>query len=397
MCPRHLQIPAWIIFSAFGLKAAVIVNEPQTTTNRVFINVIQFSSSTGQRAQDFGSPTQEKYIKDQTNLILNQAGIDIEFSPTITVIDDFAYDGFPEDYSNTTRPQNDLGIIRSGLEITPNFTDTEVINLYLVEIVPGFTAVSDNTSNGLAYVDRNGIAMHIGSNLVGFSNGRDVIASVLSHEIGHNLGLSHTANGIDNLMSPGGNTDQLTQSQIDEIYGDDSGVDGYDFAKPLSETNFSAYLAASGLAGDEVDDDDFDGLPNLLEFALGTDPALPDRSRLDVLQQVAAGSITFDFRKRASALEDGVTYFLEYNLDLNTPWQGVGAGSFGSTLIEDSDFRLAGINSNGGTEFMRLRVARTAPASMSLRSASKLQSIAREASPADDPIADCNYHRTVIE
>lgn len=390
------RMMALAAISVLSLEAAVIVNDPLATTNRVFINVIQFATSSGLHAQDFGTPAQEKYVKEQTDRILNQAGIDVEFSPTITVVNDFAYDGYPDDYSATPRPQNDLSDIRGTFVDPPNYSDAEVINLYLVEIVPGFKALSENSANGLAYIDGNGIAMQIGSNLLGFQNGRDVIASVLAHEIGHNLGLSHTADNIDNLMSPGGDTDQLTQTQINTIFTDRFGVDGYDFAKPLGETHFSAFLAASGLSGGETGDEDFDGLPNLLEFALGTDPAFPDRSRLEPLQQVAAGSITLDFRKRASALEDGVTYLLEYSTDLNTPWEDVGTGSSGSTLLEDSEFRIAGTNNNGGTEFMRLRMARTTPATFA-RSASAASSNRERPIPADAPIADCTYHRSVTE
>lgn len=380
----------------FGLHAEVTVNAPQTTANRVFINVIQFTTSTGLEAQGFGTSAQEKYIKEQTDRILNQAGIDAEFSPTITVVNDFAYDGFPDDYSNSTRPQSDLGKIRGSFVDPPNFSDIEVINLYLIEVVPGFSAVSDNTSNGLAYVDGNGIALHIGSNLLKFEGGRDVIASVLAHEIGHNLGLFHTPNNTANLMSPGGTTEQLTGSQITDIFTDDSGVDGYDFAKALGDTDFNAYLAASGLSGGEDDDGDFDGRPNLLEFALGTDPAYPDPARTRSNEEVAAGSITLDYRKQASALEDGVNYFLEYNFDLTTTWTSVGSGSAGSTLIEDSDWRIAGTNSNGGTEFMRLRVERSAPTASS-RTITSTHSKEETRMPADAPIANCTYHRTLVE
>ena len=393
MLPRLTILTAISVLSS---DAAVVVNDPSPTTNRVFINVIQFATSTGVVAQDFGTPAQEAYIKAQTDRILNQAGIDVEFSPTITVVNDFAYDGFPNDYSATPRPQDDLDTIRFELAATPNYSDAEVINLYLVEIVPGFSALNDFSANGLAYLDSNGIAMHIGSNLLLSDRRRDIVASVLAHEIGHNLGLRHTENGTDNLMSPGGTSDQLTQTQITTIYDDHSGLDGFDLAKPLGETNFDAYLAASGLSGGETDDADFDGLPNLLEFALGTDPAFADRSRLDPLQQVGAGSINLDFRKRASALEDGVAYFLEYSTDLSAPWLNVGSGSPGSILIEDSDFRIAGGNNNGGTEFMRLRIARSAPAPFQ-RSARAASPQVEMQPPATAHIADCLCHRSFKE
>ncbi len=63
-----------------------------------------------------------------------------------------------------------------------------------------------------------GIAQFVGDNLLTFQGGHDVISRVVAHEIGHNLGLQHTADSIGNLMSPGGTTAQLTPTQIDAIF-----------------------------------------------------------------------------------------------------------------------------------------------------------------------------------
>jgi hypothetical protein len=70
----------------------------------------------------------------------------------------------------------------------------------------------------LASIAANGIAAFTGDNLLNFQNGRDVIASVMAHEIGHNLGLSHTTTGGPNLMSPQGMTEQLTESQMLQVF-----------------------------------------------------------------------------------------------------------------------------------------------------------------------------------
>ena len=74
--------------------------------------------------------------------------------------------------------------------------------MFLVNAVPGFGSFSANEAAGLASIDGNGIVQYVGANLLGFSSGREVIASVVAHEIGHNLGLFH--NSLDeNLMASG--------------------------------------------------------------------------------------------------------------------------------------------------------------------------------------------------
>jgi hypothetical protein len=83
-----------------------------------------------------------------------------------------------------------------------------------VNVVPFFPPLSENHSAGYALLPGNGITGYVGDTLLTFADGLDVVASVMAHEIGHNLGLGHTADNTANLMSPGGTTQQLTAAQI---------------------------------------------------------------------------------------------------------------------------------------------------------------------------------------
>ena len=87
--------------------------------------------------------------------------------------------------------------------------------MYFVEIAAGFSDVGENTANGLAFVGANGITQHVGDNLVSFLGGQELIAKVVSHEIGHNLGLFHFED-VPNLMQANGATGEarLIAAQI---------------------------------------------------------------------------------------------------------------------------------------------------------------------------------------
>ena len=90
-----------------------------------------------------------------------------------------------------------------------------MIDAYFVERVPNFETVSENAANGLAFVGRSGVAVHVGDNLVSSSSGRELIARVVAHELAHNLGLSHTeeeGNLLTNdLFATNLNSDQISR------------------------------------------------------------------------------------------------------------------------------------------------------------------------------------------
>ena len=93
--------------------------------------------------------------------------------------------------------------------------------MYFVNVAAGFPYTTLNTANGLAFIGGNGVTQFVGSNLLSFTNGQDVVSSVVAHEIGHNLGLPHIVEGF-NLMQAGGSPDngeQLNAAQITAAQG----------------------------------------------------------------------------------------------------------------------------------------------------------------------------------
>jgi len=199
------------VLAATPAAATLILNGAQPITERVTVQVITTAATNGtDAAPAFGNATQQSAIFGGINAIWAQAGIDVQFKFRLANWNnDFALLG-----NITPRSQDDLDTIvtnasNAGL-LDPN---PLVINLFLVRIVPGFSQTSDNTSNGLAFVDDNGITLWAGPNLVSFANGRDVIASVLAHEIGHNLNLDHIT-ATENLMQSSGGGERLNASQI---------------------------------------------------------------------------------------------------------------------------------------------------------------------------------------
>ncbi len=230
--------------------AALIVNPPRPITQRVNVNLIATADDDGSdsTAVTFGAAATQSQIFAHVDTIYAQAGVDVAFAfRPGTYNSSFARTGTPG--SNSPRPQGDLNTMRSAAAATGGVlsSDTNTINVFLVSIAPGFSQLSLNSAAGLATINGNGVAYYGGPNLLGFAGGLEVLASVLAHEIGHNLGLSHVTTS-QNLMRTGGGDDdgeRLTDSQIATIlasrftiaaptvtpgdFNNNGVVDGHDF------------------------------------------------------------------------------------------------------------------------------------------------------------------------
>jgi len=176
--------------------------------------IIVSDDNGGNTAEFFGDETQTADVFARIDAIWGQAGIDIEFLPPVTLNSTFVNVG---NGGGGERPGADLGaIIQQGDDAGVGSSDPLVIDAYFVELVPAFTDLGENTANGLAFVGAPGFAIQIGDNLPETPGGRNVIAEVTAHEIGHNLGLNHLE-VAGNLLAPGGFDDggsDLNQDQI---------------------------------------------------------------------------------------------------------------------------------------------------------------------------------------
>ena len=202
------------------VAAAVIVNPSRPLTREVRVRLIQTAETDGSpAARALGDASRRDAIETQVGRIYAQAGIDVLIEPTIVRFNDTeSYNGFS---GTGRRPTGDVLTIfgRAASVLSP---DPLTINVALVGHVPGFFPLRVGETSGASLQRLNGVTLGIGS-----STRVDSVAGVLAHEIAHNLGLTHTANGTANLMSPGGTTDQMTFNQVTTILGSP-------FVRPLS-------------------------------------------------------------------------------------------------------------------------------------------------------------------
>jgi len=198
-------------------SAALVVNPPMAVSEIVTVQpIIVSDAGGGNTANFFGTAGQQSTIEGFIDTIWAQAGIGVNFLTTNSWNDTFANwgSGGPPNNGNNTRPTTDLStIVSDGSAAGVTNVDPNVINMYFVNISAGFSLLGPNNSAGLSFVDNNGVTQYVGTNLLDFTGGQEVIASVVSHEIGHNLGLGHITE-LENLMLSGSEGQRLNSAQI---------------------------------------------------------------------------------------------------------------------------------------------------------------------------------------
>ena len=349
---RALLILFPLTGDAFRATAEVVVNPPQAITHRIEIQPIRTRKAAGATATIFGLSVEETYIKAQVDRVWAQAGVRIDWLPAVDYTNDFAYDGSPDDYSSTPRPDGHLDMIVNSAGSPPKSANPVVLDMFFVEIVPGFEQLPANAANGDAFSDRNGAAIHVGDDLPGFEGGRDVVAKIAASLIGLNLGLGETAG--DNLMNSGGTSGRLTPAQKPIIFTNNTGVDGFDLLQPLPSSEYSQWAASNAVTGGPAADDEGDGIPNVIEFMFNLNP-----KAFSLLPQpvASAAGLTWTLPKRQEALDDGLVYQVETSVNFQS-WAAAGSAGSGSTIPQnDASTLVVHLDPGAIARFMRLNIS----------------------------------------
>ena len=132
------------------------------------------------------------------------------------------------------------------------------------------------------------------------------------------------------------------------------------------------FVSASDTSGDSADPDE-DGVPNLFEYAIGTDPNVPDQIEASANSPRFFRDTTFFSLKLAAGLRSDITYIIEAAGDLQGEWTTISQKTASNGLWAGTapvivspvegravELRIAGSRSTASKErrFYRLRAER---------------------------------------
>ena len=205
-------------------EATLITNAPMPITHLLKINPIIVRDNAGNNPATFmGTVAQETSIKGLVDTIWAQAGIDVMWLAPMSLNSTETLNGSEGPNGNNPRPQSDLtsdpgGIDHETIGENAGVRVANTINMFFVDIAAGFGPLGLNFVAGLAEVPGNDISLYVGSDLLNFLGGQELVASVISHEIGHNLSLPHleVTEGLlrSGLMDPPVPGERLNSAQI---------------------------------------------------------------------------------------------------------------------------------------------------------------------------------------
>jgi len=116
------------------------------------------------------------------------------------------------------------------------------------------------------------------------------------------------------------------------VWIDDLEIIGYTHPEPPPPTPEESYGMWAGTFGMDTNgsgammfDADGDGLDNLAEYGLGTDPVLSDADAIGITAELSPSSIIYSYPRRLYAADLGLDYELAYKTSLtNTDWLPLG-------------------------------------------------------------------------
>ena len=245
--------------------ASIITNTAQPIDKRLTVQPVVLANDNGSnQAAFFGNDPHRTAIESMVDVIWAQAGIDIEWlSPNIW---------HKTEYQNFDGSQVSTLLADARSEnMTAPLGGSKVVNAFFMQSISGYTPISVQ-AQGTAFVNGNGTFQALGSQTVANPTYYERAARLVAHELGHNLGLLH-ASDLMQENDPNNSADErLTGSQIStarnsgflidytppgDLNGDNA-INGADLL--IWENSYGG----SGATGDADSDSDADGADFLM-------------------------------------------------------------------------------------------------------------------------------------